>query len=111
MTEMMRDILFRNQTPAKLDFTEEEAIRHDTIHRAWQLHLRYQRERREMELERQYNKMKDACTDLETHDPRLFKAAMTKDKSQSGFPIEMRSMTDTPPKNGWNYTWMARSEE
>lgn len=108
---MMRDVLFRNQTPAKLDFSEEEAIRHDTIHRAWQLHLRYQRERREYELERQYNKMKDACTDLELHDARLFKAAMTKDKSQSGFPIEMRSMTDTPPKNGWNYAWTARSDE
>lgn len=107
----MRDTLFRNQTPAKLNFTEEEAIRHDTIHRAWQLHLRYQRERRELELERQYNKMRDACTDLQGHSPRLFRAAMIKDKSQSGFPIEMRSMTDTPPKNGWDHEWTAKSEE
>ena len=107
---MMRDILFRNKTPARLNFTEEEEIRHDTIHRAWQLHLRYQRERRERELEKQYNKMREACTDLEQHDIRLFKAAMTKDKN-AGFPIEMRSMTDTPPKNGWNHDWKAKVEE
>lgn len=105
----MRDILFRNETPARLDLTEEETIRHDTIHRAWQLHLRYQRERRETELERQYNKMKDACSDLEKHDPRLFKAAMLKDKTAT-FPIEMRSMTDTPPKRGWNHDWTAKVE-
>ncbi|ORY79879.1 mitochondrial ribosomal protein L28-domain-containing protein [Protomyces lactucae-debilis] len=105
----MRDVLFRNATPAKLQLTEEEAIMHDTIHRAWQLHLRRQRTARDVDLERRYNRMREACADLAEHDPKLFKLAMMRDP-KAGFPLNARALTETPPSSGWNHDWKRPQE-
>lgn len=77
---------------------------HDTIHRAWQLHLRKQRIERDLDLERRYNRMRDACADLAEHDPKLFKLAMQRDPAAS-FPLNARALTETPPTNGWDHDW------
>lgn len=102
----MRDIQFRSATPLKLDLSASEVIQHDTIHRAWQLFLRRRREAREGELERQFHRMSLACSDLAQHDPVLFRGSMVKDKKRK-FPVEMRALTETPAKKGWDYAWTA----
>jgi large subunit ribosomal protein L40 len=79
-------------------------LRHWAIHRAWQIHKRTVRREREVELEKQYNKIRDACAELEKTDSRLFRIAISK-KGVGVPPIEMRIPTDTPPKNGWNHAW------
>ncbi|KAF2717082.1 hypothetical protein K431DRAFT_349869 [Polychaeton citri CBS 116435] len=51
-------------TPRPLRFSRNRALRHWTIHRAWQLYQYNLRRDRELELERQYNSMRYACEQL-----------------------------------------------
>ncbi|KAH9065875.1 hypothetical protein EDB87DRAFT_900779 [Lactarius vividus] len=104
---------------------------HDTIERAWLLHQRHQRWKREEELARKYECMRKAMDELEKIDPHLFKEAnRVDDPRQRGvaetelaktlrgvekkalesrlpglFPRELRVPTDTPARDGWNYEW------
>lgn len=100
-SEMIYKVLFENKAPPSLQLSPDELIRHDTIHRAWQLLQLKGREQRQVELEKQYNKMREACNELEKADKRLFQAAMTKPKTLR-YPVEMRVPTDTPPAKSWS---------
>lgn len=101
---MIRYSLYHPLTPRPLRFGTMRMLRHWAIHRAWQIHKRNTRKERELELERQYNKIRDACTELQNTDLRLFRIAISK-KGVGVPPIEIRIPTDTPPKNGWNHAW------
>ncbi|KAI0068029.1 hypothetical protein BV25DRAFT_1904517 [Artomyces pyxidatus] len=104
---------------------------HETIERAWLLHLRHVRKKREAELARKYECMKQAMEELEKIDTHLFREANRKDdprirtqaevelaKTLRGvekkalesrppglFPRELRAPTDTPSRSGWKYDW------
>jgi large subunit ribosomal protein L40 len=106
MLGMIRYFLFHpaHNTPRPLKFGTMRMLRHWTIHRAWLLFKRAERIARERELERQYNKIRDACEELKRTDERLFRNAVSK-KEVGTFPIELRIPTDTPPRNGWNHGW------
>ncbi|EGO31100.1 hypothetical protein SERLADRAFT_364842 [Serpula lacrymans var. lacrymans S7.9] len=104
---------------------------HETIERAWLLHQRHQRKKREAELARKLECMKQAMIELEGIDSRLYMEAnkhedprrrseveveMMKSMSEPEkramesrarglFPRELRIPTDTPPRAGWNYEW------
>ncbi|KAG8706398.1 hypothetical protein FRC08_001083 [Ceratobasidium sp. 394] len=106
---------------------------HETIERAWQLHLREERERRAGELERKYESMVRAVEVLRGLDPvsyaeatrgvdsrrlseaererikEMKRAARKKAESriEGLFPREMRIPTDTPRRDGWNHGWTA----
>ncbi|KAF8468965.1 mitochondrial ribosomal protein L28-domain-containing protein [Kalaharituber pfeilii] len=101
---MIRYSLNHPLTPRPLKFGTMRMLRHWTIHRAWQLYQRKLRTQRELELERQYNKIRDACEELARTDQRLFRIATAK-KGVGYFPVEMRIPTDTPSREGWNYGW------
>jgi large subunit ribosomal protein L40 len=103
---MIRYFLFHpaKNTPRPLKFGTMRMLRHWTIHRAWLLFKRTERIARERELERQYNKIRDACEELKRTDERLFRNAIGK-KEIATFPIELRIPTDTPPRKGWNHGW------
>ena len=113
---MIRYFLFHPaaHTPRPLKFGTMRALRHWTVHRAWQLFCAQQRESRERELERQYNSIREACEALKLvtdggepageEGGRLYRVALGK-KEVGTFPIELRIPTDTPPKNGWNHGW------
>ncbi|KAF1813030.1 hypothetical protein P152DRAFT_473552 [Eremomyces bilateralis CBS 781.70] len=60
----LRYHLMHPQTPRPLRFGRSRYLRHWTIHRAWQLYRRQQREARERELQRLYHSMRDACEEL-----------------------------------------------
>ncbi|GBE77482.1 hypothetical protein BKA93DRAFT_767140 [Sparassis latifolia] len=104
---------------------------HETIERAWLLHQRHARRRRQAELERKFQCMHDAMEVLRQVSPRLY-AAANKDedprarspeeqafvKTLKGperkafearirglFPREFRTPTDTPPRDGWQYDY------
>ncbi|KAF3157699.1 hypothetical protein TWF106_001815 [Orbilia oligospora] len=79
-------------------------LRHWTIQQAWLLFKHKQKAERELELERQYNKIHDACEELKRCDERLFRIATDK-KGVGTFPREMRIPTDTPPRGGFNEEW------
>lgn len=104
---------------------------HETIERAWSLHLRHTRWKRDAELTRKFECMKKAMDELEkldsrlymeankTEDPRAWTPADTeRGKNLRGaekrahdwrirglFPRELRLPTDTPSRNGWDYHW------
>ena len=86
--------------PRPLRFSRNRALRHWTIHRAWQLYRAKVKKNRELELERQWNSMRDACEELRvgTGDGgRLFRKAMMKTGvwGHGGIPIEYsRGMMD-----------------
>ncbi|KAH8119965.1 hypothetical protein DFH11DRAFT_20943 [Phellopilus nigrolimitatus] len=108
---------------------------HETVERAWLLHERHVRWKREAESERKFECMRRAMEELERVDPVLFKEANrtedprkrteaetellktlkgTERKAFEGrlpglFPREMRLPTDTPPRAGWDYSWKSLS--
>ncbi|QSL64221.1 hypothetical protein MERGE_000376 [Pneumocystis wakefieldiae] len=108
-TDILLRTLYESPVCPPIEFSEEELERHEVIHRAWQIHKRIKREELDKQLEKQYNKMKRACTELERTDKRLFKAAMKKKRYY--FPVEMRIPTETPPLEIWKYNWTNHSEK
>jgi large subunit ribosomal protein L40 len=104
---------------------------HETIERAWLLHKRHTRWKRNAELERKFEFMRKAMAELEVVDPRSFAEANRSEdprarsiaevelaKTLRGperravearirglFPREMRPPPDTPTPAGWNYDW------
>nr|GAT61359.1 predicted protein [Mycena chlorophos] len=104
---------------------------HDTIERAWLLHRRHIRKRREEEIARKFECMRTAMDELRRVDMNLYMEAnkvedprkrtqkeMETLKSLPGlegrafdarirglFPREFRIPVDTPSKSGWNYQW------
>jgi large subunit ribosomal protein L40 len=104
---------------------------HETIERAWLLHQRHIRKKRDAEFAKKFECMKNAMAELEVVDPRSFKEAnRTEDprtrsaaeteltKKLRGpekravearirglFPREMRPPPDTPSRDGWDYNW------
>lgn len=104
---------------------------HHTIDRAWLLHQRHVRKKREAELARKFECMRKAMEELEKIDRRLYIEANKQDDPRARseeelkflgplkgserkavesripglFPRELRMPTDTPSRNGWNYDW------
>ncbi|KAK4495599.1 hypothetical protein PRZ48_012867 [Zasmidium cellare] len=118
--------LYHPLTPRPLRFSRNRALRHWTIHRAWQRYLDEQRKQTERTLERQYNAMSAACEALRLVDAhgltadertkigesntkeegRLYRIAMLKTGVWDKVPIEYgRIQTETPPRKGWNHEW------
>ncbi|KAF2973337.1 hypothetical protein GQX73_g132 [Xylaria multiplex] len=101
--------------PAPLRFARNRALRHWTIHRAWLLYQRKERERQAHELERMYQSMHNACEELrKTSGPGtreegyLYRVAMEKHGmyGHNAVPIEYaRPQTETPPRQAWNHEW------
>ncbi|GAM88074.1 hypothetical protein ANO11243_061040 [Dothideomycetidae sp. 11243] len=127
---MIRYFMQHPLTPRPLRFGRNRYLRHWTIHRAWQLYQSQLRQKQELELERQYNSMREACEALRLMDGngltvdegavaaarvsasqsrsvgRLYRIAMLKNDVWKGVPIEYaRIQTDSPPKDGWNHAW------
>ncbi|KAM5435255.1 hypothetical protein MferCBS31731_006397 [Microsporum ferrugineum] len=107
---LIRYFLNHPLTPRPLHFSRNRYLRHWTIHRAWQLYSAKQRKAQELELERQWASMKAACEELRTgvgDGGKLFRTSMNKKGVFSdGIPIEYgRLQTESPSKDGWDYSW------
>lgn len=129
--EQIRYFLKHPITPRPLRFSRERYLRHWTIHRAWQLYQAELRRERTLELERQYNSMREACEALRLMDGhgnvseatsdglsmgrpvpentdvgRLYRKAMHKGEIWKGIPIEYaRMQTDAPATKAWDDEW------
>ncbi|KAH8650178.1 hypothetical protein BX600DRAFT_442261 [Xylariales sp. PMI_506] len=103
------------KVPAPLRFARNRHLRHWTIHRAWMLWQRQERENREKELMRMYQSMHSACEELrKTSGPGnkdegyLYRVAMEKKGlfSHNSIPIEYtKPQTETPARIAWNHDW------
>jgi large subunit ribosomal protein L40 len=85
------------------------ALRHWTIHRAWQLFRRKKLGAEELELQRMYQSMHETMEVLRTMDAgRLYRVALEKKGifGKGGLPVEYaRLQTDTPGKEAWDHSW------
>ncbi|KAH6856948.1 hypothetical protein B0I37DRAFT_396392 [Chaetomium sp. MPI-CAGE-AT-0009] len=108
-------VLSPNRIPPPLRMGRNRHLRHWTIHRAWLLFRRREREARERNLMRQHQSMSRACEELRltsgpgTRDEGyLYRVAMEKKGVYGlhGVPIEYaRAQTETPAKVAWNHDW------
>ncbi|KAH6635687.1 hypothetical protein B0J18DRAFT_487734 [Chaetomium sp. MPI-SDFR-AT-0129] len=108
-------ILSPDRIPAPLRMGRNRHLRHWTIHRAWMLFRRREREARERNLMRQHQSMYAACEALRltagpgTRDEGyLYRKAMDKRYVYGlrGIPIDYaRPQTETPARVAWNHDW------
>lgn len=101
--------------PPPLRMARLRHLRHWTIHRAWQLFRRQQREGMEKERMRMHAGMYNACEELrnsvgpgDKSEGYLFRVAMEKKGvwGLDGVPIEYaRFQTDYPAEKPWNHDW------
>ncbi|MCJ1310226.1 hypothetical protein MMC25_003888 [Agyrium rufum] len=109
-------------TPRPLRFSRLRALRHWTIHRAWQLYQHKLRRDETKQLENQYKAMQAACEELRVglgDGGRLFRQAMVKkgvyggggeefkkEGRGGGVPVEYgKAQTEGPGRDGWNHAW------
>lgn len=115
--------IWRRDVGRRLQIAIPSKQAHETIERAWLLHNRHLRLKREEESSRKFDKMWAAMSELERIDTHRFKGcnmvedptARTKERSKVSrrndsrlpgmFPREMRIPTNTPPRIGWVYDW------
>ena len=101
--------------PPPLRMARNRYLRHWTIHRAWLLFRRQNREQRERELMQQYQSMANACEELRLSrgpglrtEGYLYRVAMEKKGvyRHNGIPVEYaRPQTETPALVAWNHEW------
>ncbi|CAN6641493.1 large ribosomal subunit protein mL40 [Trichomonascus vanleenenianus] len=94
----------RKKQPRRLKLSLEDKIRHNTVKAAWSIHMRDKRLAREALLEKQYERMTDACNELEKVSPYLAYQATVREKSKR-FSPEMRVPTEFPPNKPWDFDW------
>ncbi|KAF9425965.1 39S ribosomal protein L28, mitochondrial [Podila epigama] len=100
--DLIKKVLFDAPPRPPVRMTPEDMARHETIERAWKL-VRQQRKQEQAEgLARKFEMMRKANAELEATSPILFKHSQTKERN-SVFPRQLRTLTDTPPKQIWNY--------
>jgi len=115
MANVSQSLSYARQLPRPLRMARDRHLRHWTIHRAWLLFRRQQRDNRERVLMKQYQSMHNACEELRNSDGPgtrdvgyLYRVAMEKKGvyGQHGFPIEYaRPQTETPAREAWNHAW------
>ncbi|KAJ2903159.1 ring finger domain protein [Zalerion maritima] len=101
--------------PAPLRMGRNRYLRHWTIHRAWLLYQRQEKERRQTELMRMQASMAGALEELRTTsgpgsrgEGYLYRLAVKKARvwGLNAIPIEYaRMQTETPPREAWNHAW------
>jgi len=112
---LLQGLKISAEMPRPLIMSRVRFLRHWTIHRAWMLFRRKQREERERTLMQQHQSMHNACEELrKTAGPGLrdtgylYRVALEKKGvwGTHGIPIEYaRPQTETPAREAWNYGW------
>ncbi|KFY51278.1 hypothetical protein V497_09241 [Pseudogymnoascus sp. VKM F-4516 (FW-969)] len=113
--QLIRYHLQNSRTPRPLRLSRMRSLRHWTIHRAWMLFRRQKMSEEELELQRMYKSMHNACEELralqgpgDKNAGRLYRIALEKKGiyGPNGVPIEYaRAQTDTPAKEPWDHSW------
>ncbi|KAF9163276.1 39S ribosomal protein L40, mitochondrial [Mortierella sp. AD011] len=100
--DLIKKVLFDAPPRPPVRMTPEELTRHETIERAWKLVRQQRKQEQEENLARKFEMMRKANAELEATSTALFKHSQTKERN-AVFPRQLRTLTDTPPKQIWNY--------
>ncbi|KAF9290269.1 39S ribosomal protein L28, mitochondrial [Mortierella alpina] len=100
--DLIKKVLFDAPPRPPVRMSSEDMARHETIERAWKL-VRQQRKQEHAEtMAKKFEMIRKANAELEATSPLLFKHSQTKERN-AVFPRQLRTLTDTPPKQIWNY--------
>ncbi|KAF9921402.1 39S ribosomal protein L28, mitochondrial [Linnemannia zychae] len=100
--DLIKKVLFDAPPRPPVRLSPEDMARHETIERAWKLVCQQRRLEQEESLARKFEMMRKANAELEATSPQLFKHSQSKER-YAVFPRQLRTLTDTPPKQIWNY--------
>ncbi|KAG0305190.1 39S ribosomal protein L40, mitochondrial [Dissophora globulifera] len=100
--DLIKKVLFDAPPRPAIRLTPEDFERHETIERAWKLVRQQRKQEQEKGLARKFEMMRKANAELEATSPVLFKHSQSKERN-AVFPRQLRTLTDTPPKQIWNY--------
>lgn len=90
--------------PRRIKLCLEDLIRHNMVQKAWQIFIRDKKIARTDALRQQYDKIQEACEELETVDKYLASEATKREKGKR-FPLELRVPTESPPNEVWTENW------
>jgi hypothetical protein len=97
---MMKEILFDVPPPQPKELEAEDVEMVQVIDRAWKVYQHQLEYKKTQALNKQFWKMREAMEELKKVDQRLFEKAQYQGQPLY-FPIQMRGLTDIPPKNEW----------
>ncbi|KAG0208203.1 39S ribosomal protein L28, mitochondrial [Mortierella sp. NVP41] len=100
--DLIKKVLFDAPARPAVRLSAEDMTRHETIERAWKIVRQQQKQDQAEGLARKFEMMRKANAELEATSPLLFKHSQTKER-HAVFPRQLRTLTDTPPKQIWNY--------
>ncbi|KAF9913044.1 39S ribosomal protein L28, mitochondrial [Linnemannia zychae] len=100
--DLIKKVLFDAPPRPPVRMSPEDMTRHETIERAWKLVRQQQKLEQTEGLARKFEMMRKANAELEATSAQLFKHSQTKER-HAVFPRQLRTLTDTPPKQIWNY--------
>ncbi|KAF9162672.1 39S ribosomal protein L40, mitochondrial [Actinomortierella ambigua] len=100
--DLIKKVLFDAPARPPVRLSPEDLARHETIERAWKLVRQQRRLAQEEALAKKFEKMRQACAELEKTSNYLFKHSQSKERN-AVFPRQLRTITDTPPKKIWDY--------
>lgn len=99
----------RKKLPKVIKLSNEDLIRHDTVTRAWGLYQKDKRQRQNELLNKQYEAMQEAMTDLKKVNRTLYELANEKEVGKR-FPLEARIPVDYPPNKIWYYEYTPKEQ-
>lgn len=94
----------RRKQPRRLKLTLEDLLRHNATTRAWAIYQGQKREAHSAQLKAQYEKIVEACEELEATDPYLAFEGIKRERGKR-FSLELRVPTETPPTVPWQESW------
>ncbi|VVT53173.1 mitochondrial 54S ribosomal protein mL40 [Magnusiomyces paraingens] len=99
----------RKKQPRQIKLCLEDKLRHNVATRAWAIFQAEKRETHKAQLTGQYEKIVEACEDLEASDPFLAHHAIMRERGKR-FSPEFRVPTETPPNTIWQENWQPAPE-
>lgn len=95
--------------PRLLKLCNEDYVKHKTVMKAWSHYRKAKIQENETLLQKQYESMKEAVSELQNLSPELFEIA---NEHQYGkrFPLELRVPTEYPPRQIWFYDYFPKQE-
>lgn len=90
--------------PKKLKLSVEDLLRHNVVHKAWKLYMRDKKIERTQRLKEQYDKIQEACEELEKVGGYIMAEAFKPEKGKR-FTPELRVPTETPPNEPFPINW------
>lgn len=90
--------------PKLLKLNQEDLIKHNTIQNAWQSYSRKSHNKRQDQLQKQYDSIYNAMETLKNLSPNLYESA-NKQETKNFYPLNLRVPTDYPPNDPWVYNY------